>query len=118
MYLLYRKAELDKKNSEDQKTPMPYYLVSYLSYYLTDKSSRNLNKIIEIIAEKPQEDFNKIYDYLKDLTAQYKAESPLEYNAMIKNKIDEKILEEQINTLNRLAPYKVGKEFINEIKEI
>lgn len=118
LYLLYRKAEIDKKSSEDQKTPMPYYLISYMSFYLKEKNSNNLNKVIEMISEKSKDDFNKIYDYFKDLTAQYKAESPLEYNVMIKNKIDKKILEEQINTLNRLAPYKTGKDFIKEIAEI
>lgn len=118
LYLLYRKAEFDKKKSEDKKTPMPYYLISYISFYINQKESKSLNSVIELLSEKSKDDFNKIYDYFKDLTAQYKAESPLEYNAMIKSKIDPSILEEQIKTLNRLAPYKIGKDFIEEIKNI
>lgn len=118
LYFIYKKAELDKKRSEDKKTPIPYYLISYLSYHVVEKDSNSLNAIIELLSKKSKDEFNSIYDYFKDLTSQYKAASSLEYNSMIKNKIDENILNYEINTLNRLSPYKIGKDYLEEIKKL
>ncbi|MCI5145864.1 MAG: hypothetical protein D3923_10130 [Candidatus Electrothrix sp. AR3] len=40
LILLYKKAELDKKNSTDKKSPAPYYLLNYLGFYLTELNLR------------------------------------------------------------------------------
>jgi len=121
LFLLYKKAEMDKKKSEDKKTPMPYYLIGFISYFLNNKNSETLNKTLEYLSSLSNDNFSVVYDYFCDLTAQYKAESQskknLDYNVMIKNKIDEELLKEQVSTLNRLAPYKKGKEFVEKIGE-
>jgi hypothetical protein len=118
LYLLYKKAETDKKASNDKKTPIPYYLISFISYFMETKNNNTLNSVLESLSNKRQEEFNSIYGYFKDLTFQYKEESSLEYNQMVKTKIDEALLSKQIETLNRLSPYKLGKDFINTINKI
>lgn len=122
LYLLYRKAENDKKNSSDNRTPIPYYVISFISFFIENKNFDILQKVINILKEKNSIEFTNIYSFFKDLTNQYKIESKnkndLEYNGMIKTRIDRKLLEDQVELLSRFEPYKDGKSFIDNISEL
>ena len=106
LFLLYKKAEIDKKNSEDQKTPIPYYLIGFIGYFISDKNFRKLNNTIQTLFNYSKEDFDKIYEYFKSLTNLYKNEYGKDYNIMIKQNIDYSLLLKQISTLNVIESFK------------
>lgn len=100
IYLLHQKAEIEKKerkknNTGDGRNPIPYYLISFLGdYFKTDEKAKDsLNNIF-----KDEESINSIYDWLKDITTEYYKmyveRNHEDYNRMIKQKIDDKILNE------------------------
>lgn len=101
LFLFYKRAESDQKNSEDKKTPIPYYLIGFLNKFITKqdvKYSQFFDADINII--------NEAYNYLVDLTNLYRAEyfetKNIEYNNMIKSSIDEDVLLKAIGTLSVL----------------
>ncbi len=106
LFLLYKKAEIDKKNSEDQKTPIPYYLIGFIGYFISDKNFRNLNNAIQTLFNYSKEDFDKIYEYFKSLTNLYKNGYGKDYNIMIKQNIDYSLLLKQISILNGIESFK------------
>lgn len=103
LYMLYKKAEKDKNNSNDRKTPISYYLVDYISL-----AFRNC-KDDQAVSEKFDEIFldantiNLVYDFGKKLSTKYRRkyfkDHGLEYNEMIKKEIDQDILSYEIKDL-------------------
>ena len=97
LYLLFKKSENDRKKSDDQRTPIPYYVLGFLSYHISDRTDiSNYNKILDNIFSKSKEDINEIYDYLVNLSTLYKNECAKDYNVLIKSKIDLEILNKEI----------------------
>jgi len=100
LYLTYLKAEKEKKASEDQRTPIPYYLLGFLGRDLKGITGSEFRNSFRYIY-KTKENFDAIYDFYKTLTKRYKInfkkQKDIEYNKMIKTQIDESILENTIS---------------------
>lgn len=117
LFLLFKRAELDRKNSEDNKTPIPYYLIGFIGYFIKDKNKKSINKSIDELFKLNQNELEKVYDYFKTLTNLYKNKHPNEYNAMVKQHIDFKLLDEQIDTLKTILDMTAINKYINTINE-
>ncbi len=91
LYLLFNKAETDKKISEDSRTPIPYYVLEFLGkeFKNMDFVQRN-EKLKGVFANK--QSMNMMYDFYKNLTSLYTEEyarvNGEEYNKMIKQEIE------------------------------
>lgn len=92
IYLLHQKAEADKK-AGDGRNPIPYYLISFFGDYFRgqDNIKIGLEKVFS-----DEKSLNTAYSWLKDITTKYfekyKEVHKEDYNRMIKQKIDEKLL--------------------------
>jgi hypothetical protein len=117
LYLIYYKAEMDRANSEDKKTPVPYYLVGFLGRFIKNKDL--LNNTVQRLFTTDNNLFDKLFAYLEKLTTLYKKafiESySTEYNIMIKRTIDESILDKQIETLNDILLDRDLKKFFESL---
>ena len=90
LIVLYKKAEFDKKHSDDRRSPSPYYLLNFLGYYLKEYcrgvSQQDFLKKITI------DELIIVYNGFKNLSSKYseayQKKYNLEYNMMIKQKID------------------------------
>ena len=102
LYLLYKRAEQERKLSDDKKTPIPYYLIGFIGYFIKNKTPDNLNKVLNYLFKLSSEDFDSIFNYFKTLTNLYKKKVGMEYNVMIKKPINIEILIEQIETLDTI----------------
>lgn len=102
LYVLYKLAEKDKKNSEDQRTPIPYYILGFLSYHIKDKEDKNCyNKCLDRLFLNDETTIKKVYKYLVNLCSDYSVYSEKDYNVMIKQKIETDKLDKAINTGKR-----------------
>ncbi len=94
LYLLYMRAEKEKRNSVDGKTPNPFYLIYCFAKYECGNDS---SKISSKLSNKQEID-DIIKKYKLTLTQYYKkwvlANPGKEYNDMIKSPIDNSILDE------------------------
>jgi AIPR protein len=97
LFLLFKKAEKDRKNSEDQRTPSPYYLLGFLSTFSKSKDKIDL---LDRVLSLEQYEFNHIYNFCKKVTQKYvknfEKEKNVDYNKMIKSKIDQLVLTKAI----------------------
>ncbi len=100
LYILYLRAEQEKKSSADKRIPIPYYLVDCFSKYdcidrnpkLIQENLDNIEKINYIV---------KLYTAVsKAYTTEYNKTYKIEYNQMIKRKIDYDIIEKYIDTFS------------------
>lgn len=100
LYLIFLKSEKDKKNSEDKRTPIPYYLLGFIGNDLKGLSSDEFRKYFRYIYQD-KSNLDVIYKFYKRLTMRYKSNYKntrgIEYNQMIKSQIDTSILERTIN---------------------
>ena len=103
LFLLFKKSEIDRKQNTDKTIPIPYYLIGFLGFFVKDD---DYNYVIERLFSLSNEKFSDIYNYLKSLTKlysmHYRKEFEVEYNVMIKNKIDIDILNSQIENINAI----------------
>lgn len=117
LYLLFNKAEADKKISEDSRTPIPYYVLGFLGkeFKNMDFVQRN-EKLKGVFANK--QSMNMIYDFYKNLTSLYTEEyarvNGEEYNKMIKQEIDDALLERLIVQMARYGAGDVVKKFLKK----
>ena len=97
---MYLKSEIEKTASDDQRTPIPYYLLGFIGRDLKGLEGNEYRRCFRYIF-KSKENFNTIYSFYKTLTKRYKInfkkQKDVEYNKMIKTQIDESILENTIN---------------------
>lgn len=88
LYLLYLKAEISKKESQDGRTPIPYYLIDGFALY--DCNNRCVNNITQILKDK--KNIEKILHVYKMTivmyTKTYETKHNIDYNKMIKKTID------------------------------
>tara|TARA_R110002033_G_scaffold169394_1_gene210107 strand:+ start:1170 stop:2963 length:1794 start_codon:yes stop_codon:yes gene_type:complete len=119
LVLLYKKAEKEKRASDDKRSPSPYYLLNFIGYYLRENKI-DLQRFLKSIKI---DDLDFVYDKFKTLSSKYiKAynnEHGLEYNQIIKQKIDLKLMESVLNShINSLEEYN-NDDFkkLNEIFE-
>jgi len=104
LHLVYLKAEKDRNESDDKRTPIPYYVIGFLGSFIKNKDKNN--NVLESLFEDQNKIFPSLYSYLSKLTNQYKKHyisgNTIDYNTMIKKPIDEVLLNKQIETLNDL----------------
>ena len=92
LYLLYMRAEQEKKNSESGRMPIPLYLICCLAVFECQNDGNNISKVLST-----KEDVNKIIKlYTLTLTFYYnqwkKKNEGKEYNDMIKSQLDMELL--------------------------
>lgn len=99
LYLLYRRAEQTKKEKNDSRTPIPYYLIDGFSKYECD--NRKPEKItVELSSENKINKIINLYTAVtKAYTNSYFKKYDIDYNKMIKRNIDYDILDSQRDTL-------------------
>ena len=96
LYLLYAKAEKTKKNSNDGRTPIVYYLINAFSEF--ECKNGNANLILEQLGEKSNiEKIIKKYSIMSsNYCSAYQRKNNIDYNKMIKKPIDREIYESSI----------------------
>jgi len=119
LYLLYLKAEKEKKLSDDQRTPIPYYLLGFLGKDLIGLDGEQYRNNFRYIFSS-KENFDAIYDFYKKLTKRYKInfknKRDIEYNKMIKTQIDDSILEMTINDEFEMLDMSEGKKIVSNYR--
>ncbi len=104
LYFLFKKAEFDRNKSEDKRTPIPYYVLGFLSYHILNRDdSSNYNKLLDKVFEK-KEQLQSIYQYLANLSKLYRNAMDKDYNVLIKTKIDINVLKTAIDTAKIFSP--------------
>lgn len=88
LYLLHMKAEQNKRKSKDKRIPIPYYVIDGFAKY--DCKDRNPLLIKENLSNKEKiSRILKIYTVVSSLyTSQYCSKNNIDYNKMIKQKVD------------------------------
>ncbi len=117
LVILYKKSEVDKRDSEDRRSPAPYYLLNFIGYYLKEKNISKQNFLKEV----SKEEITVVYEKFKILSSKYfekyKEKYNLEYNQIIKLKVDEDIMKTELN--NHLASLKeYNKEDFDKLNAI
>lgn len=119
LYLTYLRAEKEKKNSEDQRTPIPYYLLGFMGRDLKGIIGEDYRRCFRYIFNS-KENFDVIYNFYKTLTKRYKInfknQRNIEYNQMVKTQIDESILENTINDELQMIDSQKAKSIINNYR--
>lgn len=123
LIFLYKRAERDKKNSDDKKSPSPYYLINFIGRYLK-KNGIDPQKFFKNI------DSDKllcVYDKFKILSNKYmtgyskKHRGEYEYNFIVKQQIDldlmDEILDDHFQNMKEYNPddYKDLMEILNTV---
>ena len=119
LYLLFLKAEKEKKMSDDQRTPIPYYLLGFIGRDLKGLDSNQTRKCLRYIFES-KDNLNAIYSFYKRVTKRYKInmknDREIEYNKMIKTQIDNTLLEKTINDELEMEENVDNKKIINTFR--
>lgn len=93
LLLLYWRAELVKKNSDDKKSPNPFYLVNWFANYECNSNPANISSVLNSpeAVNKIIKKYTAIFQaYYKAYTEKYPGK---DYNTMIKSQIDDALLE-------------------------
>ncbi|MCD4747170.1 MAG: AIPR family protein [Bacteroidales bacterium] len=117
LIILYKKAEIDKRNSEDKKTPSPYYLLNFIGYDLAKKNIDKQTFFKELLSDE----LEVIYERYKILSQKYykafKDKYELEYNQMVKQKVDIDLMNKVLNNhFESMKEY--NSEDYNELRNI
>lgn len=99
LYLLYKKAEILKNKSQENRIPIPYYLIDGFAKY--ECKERNISMInIALDSTEKIEKIMKLYTAVsKAYTKNYNQIYSLDYTQMIKKPIDYTILGNQRDNL-------------------
>lgn len=119
LYYLYKKAETEQKNSEDKRTPIPYYLIGFFGSFIKEKNNNNIQDYLDYTFSN-KEIFTEIYDYFvrackiyrKKYEKEHQNEGGGDYNFMIKRPIDENCFKETIESLEDAKDW----IYVNELK--
>lgn len=99
LYMLYKRAEQTKKEKNDSRTPIPYYLIDGFAKY--DCDGRNPAKIVEQLQDKDK--VNKVVNLYtavsKAYAREYNKKFNIDYNKMIKRNVEYDIFDSQRDTL-------------------
>ena len=94
LYLLYIRAEQDRKNKlyGDDRTPIPLYLVDFFARLECD--SRNIVRLSENLKDNNSVTsiIKKYSNFTRGYAAEYLKNNGVDYNKMIKQKIDDTVL--------------------------
>lgn len=99
LYMLYKRAEQTKKEKNDSRTPIPYYLIDGFAKY--ECCGRNPEKIVEQLCNKDK--VNKVINLYtavsKAYAREYSKKFNIDYNKMIKRNVEYDIFDSQRDTL-------------------
>lgn len=99
LYMLYKRAEQTKKEKNDSRTPIPYYLIDGFAKY--ECCGRNPEKIVEQLCNKNK--VNKVINLYTAVSKAYAREYfkkfNIDYNKMIKRNVEYDIFDSQRDTL-------------------
>ncbi len=114
LYFLFIKAEIEKKNSDSKRMPISYYVLGFLGREFRNLSFSQKNEKLKTLFSNKQT-LNVIYDFYSNLTPAYAEEYwdvyKEEYNKMIKQDIDELLLDKLITQSVRFA---AGKDILKK----
>jgi len=99
LYLLYKKAEKDKKASGDKRTPIPYYLIDAFAKFECDERKKDL--IARELSDSAK--ITRIIRLYTMVSTAYAAEYNMDYNSMIKKEVDYKMLEKNRSTCDSVV---------------
>ena len=99
LYLLYKKADLCKSNSEENRFPIPYYLIdSFAKYECNERISNQISKQLSDL--QSIENIIKLYTAVtKAYTRDINETNIIDYNKMIKQPVNYKSLGKQRDIL-------------------
>lgn len=122
MYIMFLRANNDKRESTDKKY-IPYYMFSFIGDKL-DRTSDDFYQRVNLFFDKIFKDtelYDNVYNYFMTLTdayyKKYKKQRGFEYNQIIKKEIDPVIkneVEDDISTYQAL-PHQIINSLFNEI---
>lgn len=99
LYMLYKRAEQTKKEKNDSRTPIPYYLIDGFAKHECD--GRNPAKIVGQLGDKDK--VNKVINLYtavsKAYAREYYKKFNIDYNKMIKRNVEYDIFDSQRDTL-------------------
>lgn len=102
IYLLYKKADICKSNSQENRFPIPYYLIDAFSKY----ECNNRTSMLISSELKSDSQINKIIQLYTMVTKAYtksiKQTTDIEYNQMIKKPLDYQVLENQRDVMSEV----------------
>lgn len=115
LYFLFNRADIDQKASADRRTPIPYYVIGFLGKRFKDAEFGQRNeKLRQLFANK--QTMHLIYNFYKNLTPlyaeEYSREKGEEYNAMIKQEIDDALYERIFSQMLRFGANETVKKFL------
>jgi len=97
LYLLYKRAEQEKKEENDQRAPIPYYLIDFFAKY--ECKNRSPQKIEEWLTDENA--INTVVEKYKKVTRGYAKKYyktyDIEYNQMIKRPVEYEFVEEIVD---------------------
>lgn len=99
LYLLYKKADLCKSNSEENRFPIPYYLIDgFAKYECNERISNEISK--QLSDHQRIENIIKLYTAVtKAYTRDINETNIIDYNKMIKQPVNYKSLGKQRDVL-------------------
>ena len=106
LYLLFMKADNDRKHSDDKRIPIPYYVLGFLGneFRHLEFEQRN-DKLKKFFSD--QAEFQEIYSFYSTLTLDYAEDYAdvhgQDYNRMIRQEIDEDLLKRDTKKAMRHA---------------
>jgi len=116
LYLLYNKAEFEKKNG-DKRFPIPYYMLGFIGRSFNNKDFKQFNDKLEDLFSAP-EFLSAVYNFYKQLTStyadDYRATKEVDYNVMVKQEINMTILGKCFGLALGFYPQ---KEFIRNFED-
>ena len=99
LYMLYKRAEQTKKEKNDSRTPIPYYLIDGFAKH--ECEGRNPAKIVEQLGDRNR--VNKVINLYtavsKAYAREYYKKFNIDYNKMIKRNVEYDIFDSQRDTL-------------------
>lgn len=106
LYLLYLKAEKEKKASQGGRTPIVYYLISL---FAKNECNNDPSMIYDELSNSSKiEDIIKKYKVVSiEYSTNYLAKYGFDYNKMIKQRIDQELMEQSLKKANYYVSEKV-----------
>ena len=104
LYLFYALCEQKKKDSEDKKIPVSFYVIDGIRKFEIDKTEKTIDMLLKdaINVEK----LFKIYSMATNIYySQMKTQKEIEYNNMIKSELDYKLFEQCVDIAKQSINY-------------
>ena len=115
LYYLYRKAENEQKQSEDKRTPIPYYVIGFLGALIGEHTESNIHDSLGIVFGD-NEVCDEAYKYLvalsKNYRRSYESAGKGDYNIMIKRPIDDSIFHSAVGNASDIVDWKTINKWV------